>query len=106
MARRTHQPQSFEQGWVDEEFHQARRHDQHQRLSHQERLSRNLDSESNIGDWRRTSDGYGELRNSASLLQDFEPFNPCSKGEFSYAESRWHVPSRGDSRSGVLPSSA
>src|ERR1700730_14144675 len=66
MARRTDQPQSFEQGWLDEEFHQDGRHDHHRRLSDQERFSRNLDSESRYEQRRGTSDGSRELENSAS----------------------------------------
>src|ERR1700730_1064150 len=71
MAGGAHQPEPFEQGGLDEEFRQARGHDHDQRISLEERFTRNLDSESYVGQRRGPPDGWRELGNAAAARKNF-----------------------------------
>src|SRR3984893_18629876 len=70
MAGGAHQPEPFEQGGLDEEFRQARGHDHDQWISLEERFTRNLDSESHVGQRQGPPDGWRELGNAAAARQN------------------------------------
>src|ERR1700719_4095690 len=106
MAGRTDQPQPFEQSWLDKEFHQDRRRHHNRRLSDQERLDRNLDSESSVGQWRGSSNRRRELKIVRPGCKISSTIILSSKGEFAYAVSHWYVASRGCSGFSALRRSA